>query len=51
MGYRCLNFIAKFKPSKIPALWDIVTCRLQIDRYLDGSSYFVFRFNQFFQII
>ena len=31
MGIRCLNFIAKFKPSKIPALWDIMTCRLQTD--------------------
>jgi len=49
MRIRRLNFIAKFKPSKILALWDIVTCRLQIDRYLDGSSFFFFfRFQQFF---
>jgi hypothetical protein len=31
MGMRCLNFIEKFKPSKIPTLWDIMTCRLKID--------------------
>jgi len=49
MGIRCLNFMAKFKPSKIPAVWDIVTCRLQIDRYLDGSRFvFFFRFKQIF---
>jgi hypothetical protein len=29
-------------------LWDIVTCRLQVHRYLSGSCFSSFRFKQFF---